>query len=135
MTSGNKIPADKVVDVAPRVLPADHPYLMFYDPNKVVVDEQSGKTHYAYFTGTPFSSTTSTSDNPTKPKPVTAVSGLQDLPDVPQPSDIQIYTPLTPIYDPITKILTYKIVLKIRNSSKDKDSVAGVDARFFGTEA
>lgn len=54
--------------------------------------------------------------------------------DVPQLSDIESVTP-TKYFDPVTKVEKVKVVIKIRNSSKNKNNIAGVDARIPPKEA
>jgi len=38
-------------------------------------------------------------------------------------------------YDSVSKLVKYKAILKIRNSSKNQNNVAGVDARIYNPNA
>ena len=67
--------------------------------------------------------------------PPKVISGSQEeKPDVPDLSDIESVTK-TKYFDPVTKVEKVKIVIKVRNSSRNKKDVSGVDARIPPKEA
>ena len=56
--------------------------------------------------------------------------GNRTLEDVPQLSDIEDIQYIK-YFDPVSKIEKLKVVIKIRNASKNKKDVDGVDARIY----
>jgi hypothetical protein len=62
----------------------------------------------------------------TKPEPKDL--GDELVADVPSLTDIESVVK-TKYFDPVTKVEKAKIIIKIRNSSKNKSNIAGVDAR------
>lgn len=62
------------------------------------------------------------------PKPEPKDPGDELVVDVPSLTDIESVVK-TKYFDPVTKVEKAKIVIKIRNSSKNKSNIAGVDAR------
>lgn len=62
------------------------------------------------------------------PKPKPKDPGDELVADVPSLTDIESVVK-TKYFDPVTKVEKAKIVIKIRNSSKNKNNIAGVDAR------
>lgn len=55
---------------------------------------------------------------------------MEEPSDVPQLSDIESVQ-YVKYFDPVSKIEKAKAIIKIRNSSKNKNNVAGVDARIY----
>jgi hypothetical protein len=106
------------------VLPAGHPDLVWYDPSEVIV---VGEESEYLATGSRVSTLLSGSLL-SKPQGTEISSG--ELADVPALSDIE-NVEITTYFDPVSKIEKAKAVIKIRNSSKNKDKIAGVDARLY----
>lgn len=81
----------------------------------------------------------SVSSNPFRASSITvnAVAGgpaeLSEA-DVPELSDITVYTALVAKQRAVTKEIYYEIVFKVKNSSDTPDDIVGVDARIVGTE-
>ena len=128
----DRVPDQKVVSPAPLVISIDNPDAIFLKDNpKVVFTTQSGTTlpnvqigAFAYSgvggvatAGVPFGTTN--------------LDKISDavVPDVPSLSDIEsiIYEE----YADANGVAKYKAVIKIRNSSKNKLNVLGVDARIY----
>lgn len=104
----------------------------FLDPNSYI---ESGKITATekYQIGNPYvtgagglESSSSPSEDQTIPK--------LSIRDTPQLTDIESVT-YEQYYDPISRLAKYKAVLKIRNSSKTPNNVAGVDARIYNPNA
>lgn len=130
-----RIPKSSIVSTNKRVLPAGHPDLVWYDPSEViVVGEESeylatGST-ISIGSGTLSGSLISGSESPEKEEEKEEQAQTIELADVPQLSDIEDVQ-FTKYFDPVSKIEKAKVVIKIRNSSKNKDKIAGVDARLY----
>lgn len=125
--NSSRIPKAAIVRGAPIVITTDDEFISFYDPSQFLVKE-GGKFQYTKFSpGSPFSSSYSsaTKSETTKPEVVTI-----DLPDVPNLTDIQLFSS-TKYYDPVTKVEKAKLVIKVTNTSKDKSNIGGVDARVY----
>lgn len=129
-----KIPADSIVSAGVRVLPEGHPDIKYYDPNKIIIVPNDG-SKLKFFTSSPFDAAVSLPDSddvfidPEKDKPESK-SGPETIEklDIVDLSSIEKVTK-EPYYDPVTKELKYKVIIKIRNTSFRKKSVKGVDAR------
>ena len=111
------------------------PFNPFLDPNAYI---QSGKTTSTerYQSGNPYgteagkkqTSSSSLENESTQRTPILANV------DTPQLTDIESVT-YTKYYDSVTKEEKVKAILKVRNSSKNPNSVAGVDARIYNPNA
>ena len=126
-----RVSKSSIVSTTKRVLPAGHPDLVWYDPNEVIIvgEESEYKvsgTGVSSFSALLSGSLTSGSKiaDPKVKDPV------QEPSDVPQLSDIESVQ-YVKYFDPVSKIEKAKAIIKIRNSSKNKDNVAGVDARIY----
>jgi len=119
-----RIPKSSIVSTNKRVLPAGHPDLVWYDPSEVIV---VGEESEYLATGSKVSTLLSGSLL-SKPKETEISTG--ELADVPALSDIEDVD-IIKYFDPVSKIEKAKAVIKIRNSSKNKDKISGVDARLY----
>jgi hypothetical protein len=132
---GKRIPKSSIVSTNKRVLPAGHPDLIWYDPSEVIV---VGEESEYVATGSIVSagsailsgSIVAGSESPEKEEEKEEQAKVVELADVPQLSDIEDVQ-FTKYFDPVSKIEKAKAVIKIRNSSKNKDKIAGVDARLY----
>lgn len=130
-----RIPKSSIVSTNKRVLPAGHPDLVWYDPSEVIV---VGEESEYLATGSVVSSGSSllsgsliaASQNPKKEEQKQEEIKVIELVDVPQLTDIEDVI-FTKYFDPVSKIEKAKAVIKIRNSSKNKEKIAGVDARLY----
>lgn len=120
-----RISGKRIVDPAPIVMPYDSEELIWLSPKNILVDKSGKRNYDQYLNGSPFAS-----------------SGIDFLlageieglnKDTVQLTDIEKIT-YQPYYLP-TGELQYRAVLKIRNSSKTKEDVVGIDARTANLEA
>ena len=124
-TEDKRVSGRRVVDGAPIVLSENNEELIWMNPKNVLISKDGQFTYDKYLGGTPFKVLES------------------DLPeggdfqssdkDTVQLTDIEKVT-----YEPyylVTGELKYRAILKIRNSSKYKEDVIGVDARTANLKA
>jgi hypothetical protein len=130
-----RVSKSSIVSTTKRVLPAGHPDLVWYDPNEVIIVGEDSE-YKVSGTGVSFSSALlsgsliSGSENPNKVEEEKDKKSSEEPSDVPQLSDIESVQ-YVKYFDPVSKIEKAKAIIKIRNSSKNKDNVAGVDARIY----
>ena len=122
-----RVSKSSIVSTTKRVLPAGHPDLVWYDPNEVII---VGEESEYKVSGTGVSSFLSGSL--TSGSPISAQEIISESADVPQLSDIEDIQYIK-YFDPVSKIEKLKAIIKIRNSSKNKENIAGVDARIYQT--
>lgn len=127
----NRVSKQEVVQGAPTVIATNNPDAIFMkdNPNVVFTNENKFTTsNYAsgaFLTVDPaaiaaVSSTVSSTIN----TPTYAILDVPALADI-EKIDFEEY------FDQLTGVVKYKAILKIRNSSINKSSVAGVDARIY----
>lgn len=130
-----RVSKSSIVSTTKRVLPAGHPDLVWYDPSEVIIIGEDSE-YKVSGTGVSFSSALlsgsliSGSENPNKVEEEKDKKSLEEPSDVPQLSDIESVQ-YVKYFDPVSKIEKAKAIIKIRNSSKNKNNVAGVDARIY----
>jgi hypothetical protein len=111
------------------------PFNPFLDPNSYI---QSGKTTSTerYQSGNPYGTEASKEQIPPSflENESTQTTPILANIDTPQLTDIESVT-YTKYYDAVTKEEKVKAILKIRNSSKNPNNVAGVDARIYNPNA
>jgi hypothetical protein len=127
-----RVPKQSIVRPAPVILPKGHPDLAFL--GDALESDASRFSSTRYFGGafvgsgsdgsSGGSSGASGSSGPSGPTGPTF-----PIPDVPGLSDIESIT--YEEYPDSTGVMKYRAVLKIRNSSVNKENVAGVDARIY----
>lgn len=129
-----KISDANIVEGSKRVLPAGHPLLALYDPSKVIIvgevsefDVNTKKFPVGTGTGG-FTGDTGNKEIPDDKDDKKKEEEEKEKPDVPQLSDIESIQ-YFPYKDESTQITKIKAVIKIRNSSINKNKIAGVDAR------
>lgn len=127
-----RISESDIVSSGKRVLPAGHPDLVWYDPSKVIVvgedsEYRASGTGVSLVAGSLGGSITSGSESPEKEGDAEEKSESEEIIDVPQLSDIESIT--AEEYKNNEGVTKIKLFIKIRNSSKNKDKVSGVDAR------
>ena len=128
-----RIDKKDVTEGQPLVLPAGHPDTVFLNPNNYIQTKGTITDYSKYQTGGAYSSLSGVPENGTT-QPISLNSSLGNQLDVPQLTDIESVT-FTKYYDAVTKEEKVKAVLKIRNSSNNKNNVAGVDARVYNPSA
>lgn len=111
------------------------PFNPFLDPNSYI---QSGKTTSTerYQSGNPYGTEASKEQIPPSflENESTQTTPILANIDTPQLTDIETVTPVQ-YYDTVSKLAKIQLTLKIRNSSKNPNSVAGVDARIYNPNA
>jgi hypothetical protein len=115
----------------PVVSENDIDYLLFLNKNKFLVTSKEAQAAYV-------GSEYAFDDGFNGPKPTPTPTPTPKPPivkkDVPNLSDIESIT-FQEDYDPATKLTTMTAIIKIRNSSDNKENIAGVDARIFNPAA
>lgn len=124
-----KINEDEISSSGRPVLPAGHPDLYWYLPGYAVV---KGELESGIVTKSGFAVGGGGSSLPGDPGEEDPTDPDRPIADIPQLSDISIESN-TKYFDEIGKERA-KIVLKVKNSSINKSSVAGVDARIYQPE-
>ena len=130
-----KISESDIVSSGKPVRPAGHKDLFWYDPSKpIVIGEESEyrATGVRSITGSLSGSLIAGSIPPNAASKAAeqAVANALVASDVPQLSDIENVEYIK-YFDPVTKVEKVKAIIKIRNSSKNKSNIAGVDARIY----
>jgi len=126
-----RVPKSSIVSTTKRVLPAGHPDLVWYDPNEVIIVGEESEYKVSGTGVSAFSALLSGSLTSGSKIAEPKVKDPEEEPsDVPQLSDIESVE-YVKYFDPVSKIEKAKAIIKIRNSSKNKDNVAGVDARIY----
>jgi len=115
------------------VLPVGHPDTVFLSPNSYIATKGTIVDYVKYRTTGAYSITGTGAENGEQGESNQQFNN-QNQYDVPQLTDIESIT-FEQYYDPVSKLVKYKAVLKIRNSSKSPNSVAGVDARIYNPNA
>lgn len=125
----NRIPSQDITDGTSIVLPENHPDLIFLNPNNVLIKKDGAFVFDKYLS----TGLTPPEGDSTPPLPEATVKPVMQL-DTPQLTDIEsiIYEQY---YDATSKLVKYKAVLKIRNSSSNPSNVQGVDARIYNPNA
>ena len=121
----------------PVVSENDIDYLLFLNKNKFLVAKTDAQPVYVS-TDYAFDDGSTTPPDPKDPKDPEEPESPEKPPvvkkDVPELSDIESIT-FQEDYDPATKLTTMTAFIKIRNSSINKENIAGVDARIFDAAA
>lgn len=129
-----RVPKSNIVSGSKRVLPAGHPDLIWYDPSEVIVIGEDSEYRVSG-TGIPRSGSSVGGpldpEAPEKEKDAEENAGSEETIDVPQLSDIESITPEE--YKNGEGVTKIRLRIKIRNSSKNKNNVGGVDARLAPT--
>lgn len=126
-----RVSKSSIVSTTKRVLPAGHPDLVWYDPSEVIIVGEDSE-YKVSGTGISFSSALLSGSliSGSKTADPKVKDPEQEVPDVPQLSDIESVE-YVKYFDPVSKIEKAKAIIKIRNSSQNKNNVAGVDARIY----
>ena len=127
----DKVNETQIVGKIPVVSSDDPDLLVFLNPNKVVVVE-GGKSVYKYATDNPYIITaplifTKPDD---KGSALSEDPGTTSIKDVPDLTDIEIYKN-EKYWDSAKKQERARLVIKVKNNSKYKTEVIGIDARIY----
>ena len=128
-----RIDKKDVTDGQPLVLPVGHPDTVFLNPNNYIQTKGTIVDYSKYQVDGAYSSLSGIPANGDAVPTSLNVYLVNQL-DVPQLTDIESVN-FEQYYDPVSKLAKYKAVLKIRNSSKNINNVAGVDARIYNPNA
>lgn len=117
-----KIQGDRVVNPDLLILPEGHPLIEVLRPGTYKVIPANAANFNSTVKASPFSPVSVVSPAVTTP------AGLEK--DAPDLSDIENIE-YVKYFDPVSKIEKLKVIIKVRNSSKKKSDVIGVDARIY----
>jgi hypothetical protein len=130
----NKIPGPNVVQGPKPVLSEDNPDTLWISPEKYL-KVKAGKISYDnYLSNISASSPTQTQTTSEIMALLQKTSEGAVKPDVVDLTDIESIT-YEQYYDSVSKLIKYKAIIKIRNSSVNKVNVEGVDARIYNPNA
>lgn len=134
-TAKSRLDKKDITDGNPLILPEGHPDTVFLNPNSYLTVSGTKLNYSKYQSGNPYSESLPDNGEPSTLNNaiIEDKSGAQTQ-DVPELTDIESVT-FTKYYDAVTKEEKVKAVLKIRNSSNNKNNVAGVDARVYNPSA
>lgn len=133
-----RVPKQAIVKDAPIILSKGHPDLTFLGD---ALETDAAKFLSSRYLNGSFAGSNSGNDGggatgptgPSGPSGPTGPTGPEVRADVPSLSDIESIT--YEEYPDSTGVMKYRAVLKIRNSSLNKDNVAGIDARIYNPNA
>jgi len=134
-TSKDRLDKKDITDGNPLILPDGHPDTVFLNPNSYLTVSGTKLSYSKYQSGNPYSESFPDNGEPATLTNATVVESVgAKIQNVPEFTDIENIT-FTKYFDPVTKEEKVKAVLKIRNSSSDKNKVVGVDARIYNPSA
>lgn len=130
-----RVPKQAIVKDAPIILSKGHPDLTFLGDALETDAAKFLSTRYlsGSFNGSAGSSSRGSSTGATGASGPTGPDIVFIPPDVPSLSDIESIT--YEEYPDATGVMKYRAILKIRNSSLNKDNISGVDARIYNPNA
>lgn len=130
----NKIPGPNVVQGPKPVLSEDNPDTLWISPEKYL-KIKAGKISYDNYLSNISASSPAQTQTPSEImallKKTTEGAVKPDTVDL---TDIESIT-YEQYYDSVSKLIKYKAIIKIRNSSVNKTNVEGVDARIYNPNA
>ncbi len=130
----NKIPGPNVVQGPKPVLSEDNPDTIWISPEKYL-KVKAGKISYDNYLSNISASSPAQTQTPSEImallKKTTEGAVKPDTVDL---TDIESIT-YEQYYDSVSKLIKYKAIIKIRNSSVNKTNVEGVDARIYNPNA
>lgn len=124
-TEQNRISSKNIVDAAPIVVSDNNPELFFYNPKNIIVKKAGQLTFDKYLGGSPFGVLESDLLDGTDAEDLS--KDTVHLTDIESITFEQYNLP-----DGTRKV---RAILKIRNSSKTKEDVIGVDARIANLQS
>lgn len=134
----SRIPEQNIVQTKPWIVDENDPILQFIDRSKVIIRKTDGTTYDKYLSAPPIlrgdSVAASLAASKTNQPAVSIESVLEKL-DTVDMTDIEGSPIYEQYYDSVSKLVKYKVTLKIRNSSSKNTNVKGVDARIYSPGA
>ena len=140
MTDGKvtakRIPDTSIVGAGPTVIYDDDPDLFLYDLNKIIVKKRNFTSVENYIAQPPLvnSGTLGSISQIANAATEINLQNLVEQLDLVDLTDIENVS-YEQYYDQVSKLVKYKVVIRIRNSSSKKNNVSGVDARVANTNA
>jgi len=132
-----RIPDAAVVGTGPTVIYDDDPDIFLYDLSKVVIKKRGAASTANYIASPPISSggvLAQFANQASVIAPEQSFENAIEKVDTIDLTDIENIT-YEQYYDQVSKLVKYKVILKIRNSSSKKNNVSGVDARIYNPNA
>lgn len=130
----NKVPGQNVVNGPKPVLSEDNPDALWISPDKYLKVKAGSVSYDNYLSNISASSPAQTQPTVSDIAKVTASSTAVTKPDTVDLTDIENIE-YEQYYDPTSKLVKYRAILKVRNSSVNKLDVQGVDARIYNPNA
>ena len=140
MTDGKvtakRIPDTSIVGAGPTVIYDDDPDLFLYDLNKIIVKKRNFTSVENYIAQPPLvnSGTLGSISQIANAATEINLQNLVEQLDLVDLTDIENVS-YEQYYDQVSKLVKYKVVIKVRNSSSKKNNVSGVDARVYNPNA
>jgi hypothetical protein len=131
----SRVPEQSLVQTKPLVVDENDPALQFLDRSKVVIRKSDGTTYDKYLSAPPIVGAGSGSVAAGVQGLVAGQGGTVIKVDTIDMTDIEGIPTYEQYYDPVSKLVKYKVILKIRNSSSKNANVKGVDARIYNPGA
>jgi hypothetical protein len=131
----SRVPEQSLVQTKPLVVDENDPALQFLDRSKVVIRKSDGTTYDKYLSAPPIVGAGSASVAAGVQGIITGQGGTIIKVDTIDMTDIEGIPTYEQYYDPVSKLVKYKVTLKIRNSSSKSANVKGVDARIYNPGA
>ena len=132
-----RVPEQNLVQSKPWIIDENDPILQFVDRSKVVIRKSDGTTYDKYLAAPPIigegSSGLSAAQTVANAALLNEVIPIK--PDTIDLTDIEGEPIYEQYYDSVSKLVKFKVTLKIRNSSSKKTNVKGVDARIYNPGA
>jgi hypothetical protein len=131
-----RITGAAIVESGPIVVFDDDPDLFLYDLNKITVKKRNFTSTENAIAQPPVANAgtlgaVSQSSNAGIQNTLQNLVEQLDVVDLTDIENIEYYQ----YYDQVSKLVKYKVVIKIRNSSSKKNNVSGVDARVYNPNA
>lgn len=134
----SRVPEQNLVQSKPWVIDENDPILQFVDRSKVIIRKSDGTTYDKYLATPPIVGESS-GRSVVAAAAVASASETNEVllvkPDTIDLTDIEGEPVYEQYYDPVSKLVKYKVTLKIRNSSSKQANVKGVDARIYNPGA
>ena len=129
-----RIDKKDITEGSPLVLPAGHPDTVFLNPNNYISIKGTTTDYTKYQVSSPYQSSANLDASSSGETSTTINTIVNNQLDVPQLTDIESVN-YEQYYDTVSKLAKIKVTLKIRNSNKNPNNVAGVDARIYNPNA
>ena len=132
-----RIPDSSIVGAGPTVIYDDDPDLFLYDLSKIVIKKRGASSTANYIASPPSSSGGILAQFANQASVISSERSFENLVEKIDTIDLTDIENIAyeQYYDQVSKLVKYKVILKIRNSSSKKNNVSGVDARIYNPNA